>query len=205
MKLTGIMTYMSVTVGSQNSGIKSDGNPQKRIKSLGGHLSNWVHQNFCGELPNGKSRCLPAKDTWADRITVMVEKLAERYDKCGSVPDRTRRRREDTTIDNNDDKDEDDDVLMMARYNKNDPTKAVSQLCTAIAKWTKDYLSECRSKRRDSNGGHLQPVLRMAKWKIILHNAMIRAKGGDESLQKTVPSDWAEWYQRKIEKGSFSD
>lgn len=29
---------------------------------------------------------------------------------------------------------------MMARYAKNNPAKAVSQLCTAISKWTKDYL-----------------------------------------------------------------
>ena len=30
--------------------------------------------------------------------------------------------------------------LASARYAKDNPVKAVSQLCTAISKWTKDYL-----------------------------------------------------------------
>lgn len=29
---------------------------------------------------------------------------------------------------------------VMQRYAKNNPAKAVSQLCTAISKWTQDYL-----------------------------------------------------------------
>jgi hypothetical protein len=45
----------------------------------------------------------------------------------------------------------------------------------------------------------------MAKWKIILNNALIKAQNiqsEDRSrLQKTVPSNWSEWYSKKLAKG----
>lgn len=65
-------------------------------------------------------------------------------------------------------------------------------------------LRNCRGARSRS-GGYLRPVLRMAKWKIILNNALIKAQNiqsDDRSrLQKTVPSNWSEWYSKKLAKG----
>ena len=48
-------------------------------------------------------------------------------------------------IDDYEDEDSDDDEesnpnLVSARYARDNPIKAVSQLCSAMAKWTKEYL-----------------------------------------------------------------
>jgi len=218
MKLAGILTYMTM-VGSESP--KSDKDPQKRIEMLGKHLADWAEQNLCRTDENARNslKCLPAQPVWIERIKGLSEDLNARYDRCGSVPDRSqpqrRRRRE---IDDADEEDLMDDEefdmltseegaflnLASARYAKDNPVKAVSQLCTAISKWTKDYLQGCRGARSRS-GGYLRPVLRMAKWKIILNNALIKAQNiqsDDRSrLTKTVPSNWSEWYSKKIAKG----
>jgi len=219
MKLAGILTYMTM-VGSESP--KSDKDPQKRIAMLGKHLADWAEQNLCRTDENAPPpglKCLPAQPVWIERIKGLADDLNVRYDRCGSVPDRSqpqrRRRRE---IDDADEEDQMDDEefdilssdegaflnLASARYAKDNPVKAVSQLCTAISKWTKDYLQDCRGAR-SRNGGYLRPALRMAKWKIILNNALIKAQNlqsDDRSrLLKTVPSNWSEWYSKKLAKG----
>lgn len=230
MKLAGILTYMTM-VGSESP--KSDKDPQKRIEMLGKHLADWAEQNLCRTDENAPPlglKCLPAQQVWIERILKVAEDLNARYDRCGSVPDRSqpqrRRRRE---IDDADDEDQMDDTtfdlissddatissaietsgnltsLMAPRYAKDNPVKAVSQLCTAISKWTKDYLQNCKGARV-RNGGYLRPVLRMAKWKIILNNALLKAQNiqSDDvrSLQKSVPENWSEWYSKKLAKGN---
>jgi hypothetical protein len=216
MKLAGILTYMTM-VGSESP--KSDKDPQKRIDMLGKHLADWAEQNLCRtdeNTPPPGLKCLPAQPIWIERIKSLAGDLNARYDRCGSVPDRSqpqrRRRREIDDADEEDIMDDeefdmlsDDDVnifsLAQARYAKDNPVKAVSQLCTAISKWTKDYLQNCRGARA-RNGGYLRPVLRMAKWKIILNNALIRAQKLDSSLEKSMPSgQWSDWYSRKLAKG----
>merc|ERR1712048_1431211 len=92
MKLAGLFTYMAVVVGSESP--KSDANPSKRILALGKHLTNWVEENLCRTEATGQ-KCLKAKTRWADRVKVLSESLATRYESCGSVPDRSRRRREE--------------------------------------------------------------------------------------------------------------
>ena len=68
-------------------------------------------------------------------------------------------------------------------------------------------LRNCRGAR-SRNGGYLRPVLRMAKWKIILNNALIKAQTPNSQMDedrsrmlRTVPSNWSEWYSKKIAKG----
>jgi len=205
MKLGGIVTYLAVAAGSQENP-KSDKDPKKRIEALGGHLTDWVNSNLCRHQ-DGEEKCLPSRLVWPGRIDGMTQRLANRYDKCGSIPERINRKRREDELD-----DEEYNILsssngfaynlVSARYARDNPVKAVSQLCSAISKWTKEYLSEC-SGRRDQNGGHLQPVLRMAKWKILLHNAYIKAQKLDDVAMKSVPSSWSEWFQKKIDKDAF--
>merc|ERR1711970_931133 len=146
---------------------------------LGKHLADWAEQNLCRTDENAPPpglKCLQAQPIWIDRIQNLAADLRERFGRCGSVPDRSqpqrRRRREIDDADEEDMMDDDvfdmlstDDVstlsLVSARYAKDNPVKAVSQLCTAISKWTKDYLQNCRGART-LNGGYLRPVLRMA-------------------------------------------
>lgn len=211
MKLRGIVTYLAVAAGSAENP-KSDKDPKKRIEALGGHLTDWVNSNLC-RREDGEEKCLKSRDIWPGRIDGMAQRLANRYDKCGSIPTRSnRKRRDDQESEEEDVNDEEFNILsspaeftynlVSARYARDNPVKAVSQLCSAMAKWTKEYLSEC-SGRRNVNGGHLQPVLRMAKWKILLHNAYIKAQKLEDVDSKSVPSSWPEWFQKKIDKNAF--
>lgn len=223
MKLARMMTVFASVANSSDK--KSDSNPVKRIESLGKHLSGWAENNLCRETDDGP-KCLKSQQVWMGRIVQLTTRLAARYEKCGSVPNRSQRRRRD---DENDDEsgDDDDEFIsnemtdelfdfisspaygqasaasgMMARYAKNNPAKAVSQLCTAISKWTKDYLKSCQG-RREMNHGYLQTVLRMAKWKVVLHNAYLKANqieanpANKDSQARKVPSDWQKWFDRK--------
>lgn len=233
-----MMTVFATVANSSDK--KSDTNPVKRIESLGKHLSGWAEDNLCRETDEGP-KCLKSQDVWMNRILQLTTRLASRYEKCGSVPNRSeRRRREDAndkgnhTVTDNDsyDDDEEDEFLSndmsqqqfdlmtsenygksttvnnaLARYAKNNPAKAVSQLCTAISKWTKDYLQSCQG-RREMNNGYLQTVLRMAKWKVVLHNAYLKANqieansANKDSQARNVPgngsgSAWQKWFDRK--------
>jgi len=157
-----MMTVFASVANSSDK--KSDSNPVKRIESLGKHLSGWAENNLCRETDEGP-KCLKSQQVWMNRIVQLTTRLATRYEKCGSVPNRSQRRRRDDDDDANDSGDDDDEFIsndmtdelfdfisspaygqasaasgMMARYAKNNPAKAVSQLCTAISKWTKDYL-----------------------------------------------------------------
>lgn len=212
--------FVFASVGSSTEK-KSDGNPVKRMENLGKNLSEWAENNLCRDTSEGK-KCLKSQETWSNRVLQVSEKLRQRYEKCGSVPDRSRRRREEDDDDDfsNDMSQEMFDWItsdtytqtkvasgVMQRYSKSNPAKAVSQLCTAISKWTKDYLQDCNGLRNQNNG-YLQTVLRMAKWKVILHNAYLKAQKiepnetNKDSLPKKVPGDgsqeaWRRWFDRK--------
>ena len=64
------------------------------------------------------------------------------------------------------------------------------------------------------NNGYLQTVLRMAKWKIILHNAYLKAQQIEEnpsnkdSQVRNVPGNgsstaWQKWFDRKTSDQKF--
>jgi len=236
MKLARMMTVFASVANSSDK--KSDSNPVKRIESLGKHLSGWAENNLCRETDDGP-KCLKSQTVWTNRIIQLTTRLAARYEKCGSVPNRSERRRRRDDDDENDEYDDEDDEFirndmseemfnfitseqygqasaasgMMARYAKNNPAKAVSQLCTAISKWTKDYLQSCQG-RREMNNGYLQTVLRMAKWKVVLHNAYLKANqiepntDNKDSQPRKVPSNgsqsaWQKWFDRKTSAGKL--
>lgn len=234
MKLARMMTvFASVGSSTEKKSVKSDSNPVKRIENLGKNLSEWAESNLCRETDEGQ-KCLKSQAKWMSRVTQLTDRLALRYEKCGSVPIRTagRRRRDDEENSEEDSylsNDMDDQLFdfitsdqygqasaasgMMARYAKNNPAKAVSQLCTAISKWTKDYLQSCQG-RREMNNGYLQTVLRMAKWKIVLHNAYLKAQQIEEnpsnkdSQIRNVPGNgsstaWQKWFDRKTSGQKF--
>ena len=68
--------------------------------------------------------------------------------------------------------------------------------------------------RREMNNGYLQTVLRMAKWKIVLHNAYLKAQQIEEnpsnkdSQVRNVPGNgsadaWQKWFDRKTSQQKF--
>ena len=114
MKLARMMTvFASVGSSTEKKSVKSDSNPVKRIENLvsikyyliffqssffsqGKNLSEWAESNLCRETDEGQ-KCLKSQDKWMSRVTQLTDRLALRYEKCGSVPNRTagRRRRDD--------------------------------------------------------------------------------------------------------------
>lgn len=96
MKVVGYYALV-VTVGVAGKP-KSDNNPIKRIETLGDNLIGWTDQHLCFE-----GRCLKAvtktEGNWTSRISKVVSRMKDLYNKCGNIPDRGSRKRRQAETD----------------------------------------------------------------------------------------------------------
>ncbi|CAG5080091.1 Oidioi.mRNA.OKI2018_I69.PAR.g9469.t1.cds [Oikopleura dioica] len=209
ISIAAIIAPSSISTAQESSSLDPRTNqPDRKIRAIGDKIAQWTRENLC----NAEGKCLPAVDkpegNWEQRIDRTIERLQDRYQKCGTPPEGGRKRRsadsrytEEELYDllYEDPEEETVSTGITPRFNKDDPLKGISQLCASIAKWVDAYLPQCKSKHRNSYSNVARVSLRMTKWRFLLENSYQRFH---KMEARPLPSDWSKWFERKARKAA---